>query len=158
MRLQSSPSPQVQREVHITVTIQQYIISMTVCMHCVCVYIIMCNHHSALYSTYVYGLWTGGLLVMCMALYSVLHGAFFLFSIHLNQQVETSTEEDPDSDSLTPITLPYPHLIENCFAPSVFVHGRLEYECPSLSACPLHQDVSPHTHNWHCVVSGKTIK
>ena len=56
----------------------------------------------------------------------------------------------------TPITLPYPHLVENCCAPSVFVHGRLEYECPSLCACLLHQDVSPHTHNWHCVVSGRT--
>ena len=89
---------------------RRYIISMTVCMHCVCVYIIMCNHHSALHSTYVYGLWTGGLLVMCMALYSVLRGALFLFSIHLNQQVETSTEEDPDSDSPPPAALPYPNL------------------------------------------------
>ena len=94
-----------------------------------------------------------------MALYSVLHGALFLFDIHFNQQVEeTSTEEDPDSDSLTPATPSYPHLVENCCASSAFVHGRLEYECPSLSACPLHQDVSPHTHNWYCVVSGKTIK
>ena len=55
-----------------------------------------------------------------------------------------------------PGTLPYSHLVENCCAPSVFVHGRLEYECPSLCACPLHQDVSPHTHNWYCVVSGRT--
>ena len=78
-----------------------------------------------------------------------------LFDIHFNQQLETSTE-DPDSDSPTPATLSYPHLVENCCAPSVFVNGRLEYECPSLSACPLHQDVSPHTHNWYCVISGRT--
>ena len=65
----------------------------------------------------------------------------------LYQQVETSTEEDPDSDSLTQAPPPYPHLVENCCAPSVFVHGRLVYEFPSLSACPLHQDVSPHTYN-----------
>ena len=84
-----------------------------------------------------------------LALYPVLRGALFLFDIHFNQhQVENSTEEDSDSDSPTPATLPYPQPVENCCAPSVFVHGRLEYECPSLSACPLHQDVSPHTHNW----------
>ena len=76
------------------------------------------------------------------------------------QQLETSSEEDPDSDSPTPDTdtpapLPYPQLVENCCASSVFVHGELEYECSSLSACPLHQDVSPHTHNWYCVVSGR---
>ena len=100
-------------------------------------------------------IWTNGLV----ALYPVLHGALFLFDIHFNQQVEeTSAEEDLDSDSLTPAPPSYPHLVENCCAPSVFVHGRLEYECPSLSACPLHQDVSPHTHNWYSVVSGKTIK
>ena len=75
-----------------------------------------------------------------------------------NQQVDTSTEEDSDSDSLTPATPSYPQPVENCCAPSVFVHEMLEYECPSLSACPLHQDVSPHTHNWYCVVSGKNIK
>ena len=75
-----------------------------------------------------------------------------------NQQVDTSTEEDSDSDSLTPAPPSYPQPVENCCAPSVFVHGRLEYECLSLSACPLHQDVSPHTHNWHCVVSDKNIK
>ena len=75
-----------------------------------------------------------------------------------NQKVETSTAEDLDSDSLTPAPSSYPQPVENCCAPSVFVHGRLEYEFPSLSACPLHQDVSPHTHNWYSVVSGKTIK
>ena len=93
-----------------------------------------------------------------VALYPVLHGALFLFDIKFNQQVETSTAEDPDSDSPTPVTLPYSQPVENCCASSVFVNGRLVYECPSLSACPLHQDVSPHTHNWYCVVSGKNIK
>jgi len=82
----------------------------------------------------------------------------YLTYILTKQLVETSAEEDPDSDFPTPAPLPYPHLVENCCAPSVFVHGRLVYECPSLSACPLHQDVSPHTHNWYYVVSGKTIK
>ena len=80
--------------------------------------------------------------------------SFYL--IHFNQQVEeTSAEEDPDSNSPTPAPPPYPHLVENCCASSVFVHGGLEYECPSLSACLLHQDVTPHTHNWYCVVSGR---
>ena len=95
--------------------------------------------------TSVYALWIGGLVVMLQ---------HFLFAT-FNQQVETFTDEDPDSDSPTPAPLPYPQLVENCCAPSVFVHGELEYECPSLSACPLHQDVSPHTHNWYCVVSGR---
>ena len=73
----------------------------------------------------------------------------------LSRQQSTSTDEDTDPDSLTPS---YPQTVENCCAPSIFVRGRLEYECPSLSACPLHQDVSPHTHNWYSVVSGKNIK
>ena len=51
-------------------------------MHCVCVYIVMCNHHSALYSTYVYALWTGGLLVIrhyiqrCME-----HSSFLIYML-----------------------------------------------------------------------------
>ena len=74
---------------------------------------------------------------------------------HLSRQQSTSTDEGTDPDCLT---LLYPQLVENCCAPSVFVHGELEYESPHVSACPLHQDVSPHTHNWHCVVSGRTVK
>ena len=70
------------------------------------------------------------------------------------QQSVTSTDEDTD----TPATPSYPHLVENCCASSVFVYGGLEYEFPHVSTCPLHQDVSPHTHNWHCVVSGSTNK
>ena len=54
----------------------------------------------------------------------------------------TSTDEGNDPGSLTP---PHPQIVENCCAPSVFVHGELVYECPHVSACPLHQDVSPHT-------------
>ena len=42
---------------------------------------------------------------------------------------------------------PTPANCGNCCASSVFVHGKLLYECSSLSACPLHQDVSPHTYN-----------
>ena len=49
------------------------------------------------------------------------------------------------SDFPMPATLPYPQLVENCCASSVFVHGQLVYEYPHVSACPLHQDVSPHT-------------
>ena len=64
----------------------------------------------------------------------------------LSRQQSTSTDEGTDPDSLTP---PYPQLVENCCAPSIFLYGELEYECPRLSACPPHQDVSPHTHNWH---------
>ena len=63
--------------------------------------------------------------------------------------------ENAQPDLLIPAIPPHPQLVENCCASSVFVHGGLEYECPSLSACPLHQDVSPHTHNWHCIISGK---
>ena len=76
----------------------------------------------------------------------------------LSRQQPTSTDEDTQCDFPIPARLPYPQLVENCCAPSVFVHGGLEYKCPSLSTCPLHQDVSPHTHNWYCVVSGRTIK
>ena len=71
---------------------------------------------------------------------AILHSPGILY-----QQVEYSTAEDPDSDSPTPATPSYPQPVENCFAPSVFVHGKLEYECPHVSACTLHQDVSPHT-------------
>ena len=45
------------------------------------------------------------------------------------------------STSLTP---PHPQIVENCCAPSIFLHGELVYEYPHVSACPLHQDVSPH--------------
>ena len=70
----------------------------------------------------------------------------------LSRQQSTSTDEDTDPDSLTPS---YPQTVQNCCATSIFLHGKFVYECPSLSACPLHQDVSPHTYNWHCVVSGR---
>ena len=66
--------------------------------------------------------------------------------------------ENAQPDLLITPTPSYPQLVENCCATSVFVHGKLEYENPHVSACPLHQDVSPHTHDWHCVVSGKTNK
>ena len=66
--------------------------------------------------------------------------------------------ENAQPDLLIPAIPSYPQLMENCCASSVFVHGELEYELPCLSACPLHQDVSPHTHNWHCVVSDRTIE
>ena len=59
----------------------------------------------------------------------------------LSRQQSTSTDEGTDPDCLTP---PYPQLVENCCAPSIFLYGELEYECPRLSACPLHQD-STHT-------------
>ena len=72
----------------------------------------------------------------------------------LSRQQSTSTDEDTDPDSLKPS---YPQTVENCCAPSIFVHGELVYECPHVSACPLHQDVSPHNHNWHCIVNGTTI-
>ena len=106
--------------------------------------------------TSVNALWTGGLVVMLHCIPSV-HGDISSYLLHFNRQVamESSTDEDPDSDSPIPPTPSYPQLVENCCTSSVFVHGQLEYECPSLSACPLHQDVSPHTHNWHCVVSGR---
>ena len=62
----------------------------------------------------------------------------------LNRQQSTSTDEDTDPDSLTPS---YPQTVQNCCAPSIFVHGELVYECPHVSACLLHQDVSPCTYN-----------
>ena len=65
------------------------------------------------------------------------------------QQLVTSTDEDTD----TPATPSYPQLVENCCATSIFVHGGLEYVHPSLSACPLHKDVSQHTHTTGTVLS-----
>ena len=66
----------------------------------------------------------------------------------LSRQQSTSTDEDADQDtdpdSLTPS---YPQTVQNCCATSIFVHGELVYECPHVSACPLHQDGSPHTYN-----------
>ena len=53
--------------------------------------------------------------------------------------------EGTHSDFSMAATLPYPQLVENCCAPSVFLYGELVYEYPHASACPLHQDVSPHT-------------
>ena len=53
--------------------------------------------------------------------------------------------EGTHSDFPMPATLPCPQLVENCCAPSVFLYGELVYEYPHVSACPLHQDVSPHT-------------
>ena len=53
--------------------------------------------------------------------------------------------EHAQPESLIPAALPYPQPVENCCAPSVFVHGSLVCEFPSASACPVHQDVSPHT-------------
>ena len=72
----------------------------------------------------------------------------------LSRQQSTSTDEDTDPDSLTPSSL----TVENCCTPSIFVRGELVYECPHVSACPLYQDVSPHTYNWHCVVDGAISK
>ena len=66
--------------------------------------------------------------------------------------------ENAQPGLLIPAIPPHPQLVENCCASSVFVHGGLEYECPHVSTCPLHQDVSPHTHNWYCVVSGRRNK
>ena len=60
----------------------------------------------------------------------------------LSRRQSTSTDEDTDPDSLTP---PHPQTVENCCAPSIFLYGELVYEYPHVSACPLHQDVSPHT-------------
>ena len=45
----------------------------------------------------------------------------------LSRQQSTSTDEDTDPDSLTPS---YPLTVENCCAPSIFVHGELVYDCP----------------------------
>ena len=53
--------------------------------------------------------------------------------------------EHTQPESLIPAPLSYPKPVENCCAASVFVHGSLVYEFPSASACPVHQDVSPHT-------------
>ena len=53
--------------------------------------------------------------------------------------------ENAQPDLLIPAIPSYPHLVENCCTSSVFIHGELEYELPHVSACPLHQDVSPHT-------------
>ena len=119
---------------------------------CLCIHIrVQPPQH---YTVHMHALWTSGLVVMLHCIqYCMEHSSYL---IHFNQQVEeTSAEEDPDSNSPTPPPLPYPHLVENYCASSVFVHEELVY--PSTNACPLHQDVSPHTHNWHCVVSGKTI-
>ena len=65
------------------------------------------------------------------------------------QPVEDMDTEDAQLDnsqpeSLIPVPLSYPQPVENCCAPSVFVHGSLVYKFPSASACPVHQDVSPH--------------
>ena len=73
--------------------------------------------------------------------------------LHFNRQVETTTDDDPNSDSPTPGTPSYPQLVENCCATSVFVYGELEYEYPHVSTCPLHQDVSPHTRTAGTVLS-----
>ena len=62
-----------------------------------------------------------------------------------NQPVEDTDTEDTQPDSLILALLSYPQPVENCCDPSVFVHGSLVYEFPSASACPVHQDVSPHT-------------
>ena len=53
--------------------------------------------------------------------------------------------EHTQPESLILATPSYPKPVENCCTPSVFVHGSLVYEFPSASACPVHQDVSPHT-------------
>ena len=137
------------------VCVYMYILFIAVCNHHMWIMYNAVQHYTICIPVHVYALWTSGLIMLhctqcCMEISSYL--------LHFNQQVETTTDEDPDSDSPTPATPLYPQLVENCCASSVFVHGELEYEYPSLSGCPLHQDVSPHTHNWHCVVSGRTIK
>ena len=70
----------------------------------------------------------------------------------LSRPQSTSTHEGTGSDCLTSSS---PETVENCCASSIFLHGKFVYECPHVSACPLHQDVSPHTHNWYCFVSGR---
>ena len=75
------------------------------------------------------------------------------------QKLEQKLEDtQPEADSPMQATPSYPKPVKNCCAASEFVHGRLVYEFPSASACPLHQDISPHTYNHHCVISGMTIK
>ena len=53
----------------------------------------------------------------------------------LSRQQSTSTDEDTDPDSLTPS---YPQTVENCCAPSIFVHGELVYEGPHVSTYPMY--------------------
>ena len=73
----------------------------------------------------------------------------------LEQKLE---DTQPAADSPRQATPSYPKPVKNCCATSEFVHGRLVYELPSASACPLHQDISPHTYNQYCIISGMTIK
>ena len=68
----------------------------------------------------------------------------------LSRQQSTPTDEGTGLDCVTPSS---PETVENCCAPSIFLHGKFVYECPGLSACPLHQDVSPHTHTTGTVLS-----
>jgi len=68
-------------------------------------------------------------------------------SIHYLQLCHTPNGEDARPQS------PHSQPVENCCATSLFVHGSLVYDNPSASACPVHQDVSPHTYSFHCVVT-----
>ena len=79
-------------------------------------------------------------------------------NIFSRQQPLTSTDKDTQHDSPLPATPPHPQTVENCCASSVFVQGGLMYECSSASACSVHQDVSPHTYNCQCVISGRASK
>jgi len=73
-------------------------------------------------------------------------------SVHFLQLFHTSDDDDRTA-LLISATPPCPQPVENCCAMSVFVHGSLVYDSSS-AACPVHQDVSPHTYNLHCVVTG----
>ena len=67
-------------------------------------------------------------------------------------------DTQPAADAPIQATPPYPRPAKNCCALSELVHGRLVYEFPNTSACPLHQDISLHTYNQSCIISGMTIK
>ena len=71
-------------------------------------------------------------------------------SILMSRQQSTSTDEGTGLDCLTPLS---PETVENCCAPSIFLHGKFVYEFPYVSACPLHQDVSPHRYTTGTVLS-----
>lgn len=72
----------------------------------------------------------------------------------LEQKVEGT---QPAADAPIQATPLYSRRVKNCCALSELVHGRLMNEFPNTSACPLHQDISPHTYNQSCIISGRTM-
>ena len=66
-------------------------------------------------------------------------------------------DTQPAADAPIQATPPYPRPAKNCCALSELVHGRLVYKFPNTSVCPLHQDISPHTYNRSCIISGRTM-